>query len=67
MNPKSPIDEITKKMNIIGSKKIIYDESIELEKVGNISLFHSEKSQASNYKFTWPSYEDIFCILCRRS
>ena len=42
---------------------IIYDESIELEKVGNISLFHSEKSQASNYKFTWPSYEDIFCIL----
>ena len=63
MNPKSPIDEITKKMNIIGSKKIIYDESIELEKVGNISFFHSEKSQASNYKFTWPSYEDIFCIL----
>ena len=33
MNPKSPIDEITKKMNIIGSKKIIYDESIELEKL----------------------------------
>ena len=63
MNPKSPIDEITKKMNIIGSKKIIYDESIELEKVGNISFFHSEKSQAGNYKFTWPSYEDIFCIL----
>ena len=63
MNPKSPIDEITKKMNIIGSKKIIYDESIELEKVDNISLFRSEKSQESNYKFTWPSYEETFCIL----
>ena len=63
MNPKSPIDEITKKMNIIGSKKIIYDESIELEKVDNISLFRSEKSQESNYRFTWPSYEETFCIL----
>ena len=63
MNPKSPIDEITKKMNIIGSKKIIYDESIELEKVDNISLFLSEKSQESNYRFTWPSYEETFCIL----
>ena len=52
MNPKSPIDEITKKMNIIGSKKIIYDESIELEKVDNVSLFRSEKSQESNYRFT---------------
>ena len=63
MNPKSPIDEITKKMNIIGSKKIIYDESIELEKVDKISLFRSEKSQESNYRFTWPSYEETFCIL----
>ncbi len=63
MNPKSPIDEITKKMNIIGSKKIIYDESIELEKVDNISLFRSEKSQESSYRFTWPSYEETFCIL----
>ena len=63
MNPKSPIDEITKKMNIIGSKKIIYDESIELEKVDNISLFRSEKSHESNYRFTWPSYEETFCIL----
>ena len=63
MNPKSPIDEITKKMNIIGSKKIIYDESIELEKVDNVSLFRSEKSQESNYRFTWPSYEETFCIL----
>ncbi|MQG12464.1 MAG: AMP-binding protein [SAR202 cluster bacterium] len=63
MNPKSPIDEITKKMNIIGSKKIIYDENIELEKVDNISLFRSEKSQESNYRFTWPSYEETFCIL----
>ena len=63
MNPKSPIDEITKKMNIIGSKKIIYDESIELEKVDKISLFRSEKSQEGNYRFTWPSYEETFCIL----
>ena len=63
MNPKSPIDEITKKMNIIGSKKTIYDESIELEKVDNVSLFRSEKSQESNYRFTWPSYEETFCIL----
>ena len=63
MNPKSPIDEITKKMNIIGSKKIIYDESIELEKVDKISLFRSEKSQERNYRFTWPSYEETFCIL----
>ena len=63
MNPKSPIDEITQKMNIIGSKKIIYDESIELEKVDNISLFRSEKSQESSYRFTWPSYEETFCIL----
>ena len=35
MNPKSPVNEIKKKMEIIQCKKIIYDKSIKLEEIEN--------------------------------
>ena len=43
LNPKSPKEEIESKMNLIGSKKIIYDESIEIPNIKNIYKLKAKK------------------------
>ena len=51
MNPKSPVNEIKKKKEIIQCKKIIYDKSIKLEEIENKIQISSEKLVPKNYKF----------------
>ncbi|MBK90625.1 MAG: hypothetical protein CL772_05555 [Chloroflexi bacterium] len=65
LNPKSPKNEIESKMNLIGSKKIIYDDSIDLEKIKGFIYLKSQKRKNSNnnLKTNWPNENDPFCIL----
>ncbi len=63
LNPKSPKEEIESKMNLIGSKKIIYDESIEIPNIKNIYKLKAKKSISKNVNFIWPNEDESFCIL----
>jgi len=63
LNPKSPKNEIEFKMNLIGSKKIIYDESIDFPDIKNITKLKTKKNNHKNFNFTWPNKEEMFCIL----
>jgi len=65
LNPKSPKNEIESKMNLLGSKKIIYDDSIDLDKIKSFIYLKSQKSKKfyKNYKSNWPKINDPFCIL----
>jgi len=63
LNPKSPKNEIESKMNLIGSKKIIYDESIEIPNINNIYKLKAKKSIPKKFDFIWPNEDEPFCIL----
>ena len=63
MNPKSPVNEIKNKMEIIKCKKIIYDKSIKLEAIENKIQISSEKLVPKNYKFEYISEDQVYCIL----
>ena len=66
LNPKSPKDEILKKMEAIKSNKIFYDKSCNLnhKDFKNIELIkiHNNEHKIENI-FCWPDKKDSFCIL----
>ena len=65
LNPKSPKNEIESKMNLIGSNKIIYDNSIEVDQTEGFIYLKSEKRKKvdKSFKYNWPKKNDTFCIL----
>ena len=51
LNPKSPKNEIESKMNLIGSNKIIYDNSIEVDQTEGFIYLKSERSKKVDKSF----------------